>query len=442
MLHPASTAAMLAKTLPPVDGGTAGQATTVRYVIERMCVSPQLVTAANCNRLPTQGRDRGHRQRPLRSIRHQHPITASRSASTARRTRLRSSRQCCAPTERSRTYSPMARTHRVSRYQRCLAGALAALIGLGPLLNPAYAQITALGDQPIGAQVKAKPNIMLTVDDSLVDAEPLPARLGDRLARRPEQLLPRYHRQDERTVRPLRYRHRSDGARSRQGRESGLCLRAVWVAIPRLPEHDSAPNLQWRLVAETHRQQRAWRRMQRAGQCGYHLLRRHRSGPLPGLERYPNPVGPPPAKSPKAGNVYEYWSLWPAPAHNSELNHLYYNPRITYDPPVDSAGVSYPQMNAANTANWTHVVADPWAETLTYVDLTAQVTVGIWCNSDWSVGHEGDSTYCRPTAPAPALRHQRRLPPTATIAIRGRRRASIRMTGCNRPPRSRSRCRK
>ena len=60
----------------------------------------------------------------------------------------------------------MARTHRISRYQRCLAGALAALIGLGPLLTPAYAQLTALGDQPIGAQVKAKPNIMLTVDDS------------------------------------------------------------------------------------------------------------------------------------------------------------------------------------------------------------------------------------------------------------------------------------
>ena len=124
-------------------------------------------------------------------------------------------------------------------------------------------------------------------------------------------------------------------------------------------------------------------------------------GPLPGLERYPNPPGPPPGKSPKAGNVYEYWSLWPAPAHNSELNHLYYNPRITYDPPVDSAGVSYPQMNAANTANWTHVVADPWAESLAYVDLTAQVTVGIWCNSDWSVGHEDDSAYCRTNGTGP-----------------------------------------
>jgi hypothetical protein len=60
----------------------------------------------------------------------------------------------------------MARTNRMLHYRRCLAGVLAALIGLGPLLTPAYAVTTALGDQPIGAQVKAKPNIMLTVDDS------------------------------------------------------------------------------------------------------------------------------------------------------------------------------------------------------------------------------------------------------------------------------------
>jgi hypothetical protein len=52
-------------------------------------------------------------------------------------------------------------------------------------------------------------------------------------------------------------------------------------------------------------------------------------------------------------------------------------------------------MNATNTANWTHVWADPWAETKTYVDLTAQVTVGLWCNSDWSLGQETSSTYCR-----------------------------------------------
>src|SRR5439155_741409 len=51
-------------------------------------------------------------------------------------------------------------------------------------------------------------------------------------------------------------------------------------------------------------------------------------GALPGLERYPA------GNSPLAGKVYEYWTLWPAPVHNTELNHSYYNPRLTYDPPI------------------------------------------------------------------------------------------------------------
>src|SRR5205085_10836753 len=118
-------------------------------------------------------------------------------------------------------------------------------------------------------------------------------------------------------------------------------------------------------------------------------------GALPGIERYPNPAGPPPARSPKAGREYEYWTLWPAPVHNSELNHIYYNPRLTYDPPVRADGTSYPQMNAANTVNWTHVPTDPWATSVQYVDLTTSVTVGQWCNSDWSIGHENDPAYCR-----------------------------------------------
>jgi type IV pilus assembly protein PilX len=53
-LQKASTASALARTLPPVDAGT-GQATSVRYVIERMCVNPGPVTPANCNRLPPKG---------------------------------------------------------------------------------------------------------------------------------------------------------------------------------------------------------------------------------------------------------------------------------------------------------------------------------------------------------------------------------------------------
>lgn len=54
LLQKASTAATLPKTLPAVDAGS-GQPTTIRYVIERMCLNPGPVTAGNCNLLPPKG---------------------------------------------------------------------------------------------------------------------------------------------------------------------------------------------------------------------------------------------------------------------------------------------------------------------------------------------------------------------------------------------------
>ena len=87
--------------------------------------------------------------------------------------------------------------------------------------------------------------------------------------------------------------------------------------------------------------------------------------------------------------------MWPAPAHSAGLNAIYYDPRLTYEPPVDSAGASYPQMDAGSTSNWSQVPADPWASTITNVDLTAAVTDGLWCNSDWSLGSAADPTQCR-----------------------------------------------
>ena len=108
-----------------------------------------------------------------------------------------------------------------------------------------------------------------------------------------------------------------------------------------------------------------------------------------GLKTYPayNATTNPTA-SPQAGKPFEYWLLWPAPAHNSALNKLYYNPRLTYDPPIGDDGNPLPNMNAANTSNWTQVPADPWAATVVKVDLTAKVTVGQWCNSDWTQGND------------------------------------------------------
>jgi type IV pilus assembly protein PilY1 len=106
-------------------------------------------------------------------------------------------------------------------------------------------------------------------------------------------------------------------------------------------------------------------------------------GAPPGIAQYG--AGPQPTW-PNAFQPYEYWLLWPAPAHSAALNTLYYDPRIVYDPPVDSTGASYPQMDDAGSATWTQVPSDPWAATITYVDLTAKVNIGQWCNTDWSIG--------------------------------------------------------
>ena len=50
-------------------------------------------------------------------------------------------------------------------FRRWLAGVLAVMLGLGPLA-PAYAALTPLADEPLAVKNSAKPNIVLTVDDS------------------------------------------------------------------------------------------------------------------------------------------------------------------------------------------------------------------------------------------------------------------------------------
>jgi len=50
--------------------------------------------------------------------------------------------------------------------RRALAALLSLLIGLGPLATPAYAALTPLADEPLNIKNQAKPNIVLTVDDS------------------------------------------------------------------------------------------------------------------------------------------------------------------------------------------------------------------------------------------------------------------------------------
>jgi hypothetical protein len=92
------------------------------------------------------------------------------------------------------------------------------------------------------------------------------------------------------------------------------------------------------------------------------------------------------------------------------MNHVYYNPRLQYDPPAYPDASSFPQMTSANTNGWKTVPADPYfnsadpldCKTAPCVDLTALVTVGLWCNSDWTQGNDdggkpfaSNPAYCR-----------------------------------------------
>src|SRR5664279_5901255 len=76
----------------------------------------------------------------------------------------RSYRRCCGKGRTGRITMPYQSTSSLLR--RWLAGLLALMIGLGPLATPAYAALTPLADEPLNIKNQAKPNIVLTVDDS------------------------------------------------------------------------------------------------------------------------------------------------------------------------------------------------------------------------------------------------------------------------------------
>jgi type IV pilus assembly protein PilY1 len=308
----------------------------------------------------------------------------------------------------------MANPRSLPPLRRWTAALLAVLTGFGPLLTPAYAAgLIPLANEPIGIQNNAPPNIILTVDDST-------SMLSD--------WLPEAVARDDYTV--------NTNCRDGVGAMKSICgnpgsandfgafggptdkffspgftsqqfgypypkTSGNTGVAPGVPYDASGPG------AGCH-----------AGSAGPPATQPncyHGVDPvnLPGGLTQPSGIGnfpvpdandptSPPVGWPLAGQPYPYWQLWPAPVHNAAVNALYYNPELTYDPPLDSTGASFPPMNAGNTATWTQVPSDPWAATIVFVDLTAPVTVGLWCNSDWSMGAQNDPTQCRRNGTAAA----------------------------------------
>ncbi len=225
-------------------------------------------------------------------------------------------------------------------WQRILAASLAWLVGFGPMTPSAFAALTKLADEPLNVKNSAEPNIVLTLDDST-------SMLSDFL---PELVVDNYCR---------------DG--------NGV-LQAACGRRPASAADD------------------------------YPAFIYHQNG-VP-YNAYDTGAGRTPVPPFNAPNVPTTAQQWPAVAHNAAFNRLYYNPRITYEPPAKADGTSWPSMNSANTTAWTRVPADPFktpAAPLTatpQVNLTSAVSVGFWCNTDWTQGGsptplQNDPAYCR-----------------------------------------------
>lgn len=216
-------------------------------------------------------------------------------------------------------------TSRLHRWHRVLSVFLAFDLVIAPIA-PALAQITPLADEPIGFTPLAPPNLMLTVDDST-------SMLAD--------YLPDYVIGSVPGSSPLM----GGFCRDATGTMSVACGFAGDWGSPGYIY--TAPNVPFGSTANVS---------YATGSPAYTI-----------------------------SNIPDRQRAWPAPAHSNALNRLYYDPSITYSPPLKYDGTPYPEQNAVNTTNWTKVVADPWATKALQrtVNLTTNVNVGMWCNSDW-----------------------------------------------------------
>lgn len=93
------------------------------------------------------------------------------------------------------------------------------------------------------------------------------------------------------------------------------------------------------------------------------------------------------------------------PYMSPDFNTQYYNPAITYTPPIDHAGVSYNSQNAANTTNWTAVATDPYGKqqydirkkSVTTTNLVTGFPDRVWCNNNNSATFDdkANTSKCR-----------------------------------------------
>ena len=77
------------------------------------------------------------------------------------------------------------------------------------------------------------------------------------------------------------------------------------------------------------------------------------------------------------------------PFNSADFNSIYYNPNIYYRPGVNYDGTSMTTQNAANTANWTAVLVNPYVSAAT-TNLAASFLDRVWCISQGDAATSGN----------------------------------------------------
>jgi type IV pilus assembly protein PilY1 len=203
-------------------------------------------------------------------------------------------------------------------WRRFVASFLMLQMALGPVATPSYAALTQLADEPIAFTPSAEPSVVLTVDDST-------SMLSDFL---PDYIIGAV-----------------PGASPAVG---GFCRDSSGLMSVPCGFGGSATSPQYIFT----------------------------TGSVP----YPTYAtgNPPNAFTYSTSSIPDRRRAWPAPVHNNALNRIYYDPSISYRPPVKFDGTSYPDITT-----YTAVDTDPWDGVIRNVNLTSNVSVGMWCNSDF-----------------------------------------------------------
>lgn len=76
------------------------------------------------------------------------------------------------------------------------------------------------------------------------------------------------------------------------------------------------------------------------------------------------------------------------PMYNSQINLMYYNPEVSYTPPINADLTSKPSMTAANTSNWTQVPKDGYYVLYGHKESIMQWPSSYYCDRYGNCAHD------------------------------------------------------